>query len=991
MRRFFKVLSAFLCMVCLCGTVPVSIGRPVSTQAVSEKIPYKQLGAFLPGEATAASGTFINHPVQIYDNSGMNGNDGITHRHSTDASKMWRSRSDAQLTALAPVIKLDIPNQLGLMFVWNYNAPGQTDAGLKDVTVSYSADNVSWTDLGSFTLAKASGESAVKATNLNGSGAPIDFGGVYAQYVRITPAASGGNWGGDSYGLSEVKIYEFKAEAQPGAYIKASPFGASSTSFFRALESQHMLTDGSGLNMPKSSRALHDTNPAHMWSGTGTSLIFNLYGRYPLSDMYIWNYNDPVNLSYGVKEITVDYSSDPTGSWTKLGDYTVAMASGSTGEAASARISFNDKKAQLVRITIKNNHGGSSNGLSAVRFYCGAGDYSEPAHEWSSVINTYDGTFGADGIFSASMSGNEYSKSLDQRTADEKTWFVFSDTDVLPSGRSVNEVDRTSPGFEMPNNTFAVFTGNDAFDGELERFYRQGSSGQQYHLRPSDTSNGARWWLGDTIIHDGRVYLTPHRVENYSGGMGFQHTGGTLISFDINSETGITDFAGGLTEHSGDKNPYMTYFQGNTDILLNAGFFANTAAAGAPNPDGYIYNYGNYNQNGRFLTVARVPADQFEDLSAYRYYDGSNWVTGIENSMKGPANVSPELSVTPVTFGENAGKYMLLYQHNTQSAQTAVRFSDNPWGPWSEAQVVHYTVEPFYMSQIYDRNTPNMDGHPYCYNAKAHPALSKAGELIFSYNMNYMGGNGHDGHLKNIDNYHPRFLRYSTTENIASPDNGGIGIPDVNVRVTSVTFDKTAVTLLVGGTETINATVLPGDADNKKLTWVSSDASVAIVTSGGAVTAIGLGTATITAIAQDGSGKSAACEVTVTEGVAVISITLDESVFTIEAGSSRTLSATVLPANATDREIRWRTSDATVATVDANGKVTGKKAGDVVIRAEARDGSGTYAECIVFVTQPQTSGGCGGAGIAGGISMLGALFMFTAAALKIKQPKKEIR
>jgi hypothetical protein len=969
-------MSVLICAACVFGGATAARNGTAFAAADAEKIPYKRLGAFLPGEATAANGSFVTHPISIYDNSGMNGNDGITHKHGNDSAKMWRSRSDAQISALSPVIELDSPNQLGLMFIWNYNAAGQTDAGIKNATVSYSADNQNWTDLGAFVFARASGEAGIKATNLQNGGLPVDFGGAYARYVRITPAATDGNWGGGGYGLSEVKIYEFKVEAKPGAYIKAVPFGASATAFFRAVDGQSALTNGSGLDSPKASRALHDNDPAHMWDGTGNSLMFYLYGRYPLSDMYIWNYNAPGSLNYGAKDVTVEYSSDPTGAWVKLGDYTVAMSSGGAGEGASAKITFGNKKAQIVRITVKNNYGGARNGLAAVRFYCGTGDYYEPAHEWSSVASTYDGLFGADGIFTAAMGGDDYAKTLDQRAADEKTWFVFSDTDVLPSGKTVDEVNRTATGFEMPNNTFAVFTGNDAFDGEMTRYFKRGSSGSQYTVAPVDTSNGARWWLGDTIVQGGKVYLTPHRVENYSGGMGFQQTGGTLISFGIDADTGITDFGGGYTSYDDDKNPYMTYFQGTTDILMNAGIFANTAEAGAPDPDGYIYNYGNFNQNGRFLAVARVPAAQFEDLSAYRYYNGGSWVTGIQNSEKGPANVSPELSVTPVAFGENAGKYMLLYQHNTQSAQTAVRFADNPWGPWGEAQVIHYTVEPFYMRQIYDANYPGLDGNPYCYNAKAHPALSKAGEMIFSYNMNYMGGdNGgmHAGHLKNIDNYNPRFLRHSATGTAAVSDNGGFGTE--GIKADSVTLDASALTLTVGGAETLTATVRPDGAYNKELTWTSSDTAVAVVNAG-TVTAVAAGTAVIAATARDGSGARAECAVTVVDGVQIASITLDKTAVSIKAGGTETLAATVDPGNATVQDLRWRTSDPLIATVDADGKITAKKVGEAVIRAEARDGSGVAAECVVFVTEA-AGGGCGkGAGAIGlgAVTVLAALY-----------------
>ena len=80
--------------------------------------------------------------------------------------------------------------------------------------------------------------------------------------------------------------------------------------------------------------------------------------------------------------------------------------------------------------------------------------------------------------------------------------------------------------------------------------------------------------------------------------------------------------------------------------------------------------------------------------------------------------------------------------------------------------------------------------------------------------------------------------------------------------VTSVTLDKTSLTLDVGGSDTLTATVKPDNATNKAVTWSTSNKNVATVNNG-VVTAVGAGTATITAAASDGSGKTATCEVTV--------------------------------------------------------------------------------------------------------------------------------
>ena len=84
-----------------------------------------------------------------------------------------------------------------------------------------------------------------------------------------------------------------------------------------------------------------------------------------------------------------------------------------------------------------------------------------------------------------------------------------------------------------------------------------------------------------------------------------------------------------------------------------------------------------------------------------------------------------------------------------------------------------------------------------------------------------------------------------------------------NVPVTSVTLDKTSLTLDVGGSDTLAVTVKPDNATNKAVTWSSSNENVATVDQNGNVKAVGAGKATITATTADGSGVSATCTVTV--------------------------------------------------------------------------------------------------------------------------------
>jgi uncharacterized protein YjdB len=88
--------------------------------------------------------------------------------------------------------------------------------------------------------------------------------------------------------------------------------------------------------------------------------------------------------------------------------------------------------------------------------------------------------------------------------------------------------------------------------------------------------------------------------------------------------------------------------------------------------------------------------------------------------------------------------------------------------------------------------------------------------------------------------------------------------PDISstVAVTGVTLDKSSITLLTSATEQLTATVEPGNADNKNVSWASDDEAVAEVDSSGLVTGVGVGTTIVRVTTEDG-GKIDECSVTV--------------------------------------------------------------------------------------------------------------------------------
>lgn len=149
------------------------------------------------------------------------------------------------------------------------------------------------------------------------------------------------------------------------------------------------------------------------------------------------------------------------------------------------------------------------------------------------------------------------------------------------------------------------------------------------------------------------------------------------------------------------------------------------------------------------------------------------------------------------------------------------------------------------------------------------------------------------------------------------------------VSVTEISLNKTTLELTAEGSETLTATVKPENATDKTVVWASSDKAIATVDANGKVVAVKEGTATITVTAQDG-GKKAECKVTVKAKPVEISVSLDKTEAAMKVGETLTLTAKVTPEG---KNVTWKSSDESKATVDANGKVTAKAEGSVDITA----------------------------------------------------------
>lgn len=171
----------------------------------------------------------------------------------------------------------------------------------------------------------------------------------------------------------------------------------------------------------------------------------------------------------------------------------------------------------------------------------------------------------------------------------------------------------------------------------------------------------------------------------------------------------------------------------------------------------------------------------------------------------------------------------------------------------------------------------------------------------------------------------------------------------VKQAVTAVSMES-AVKLNENSTKRLTAKAVPNTASNARLSFKSSNASVAAVSSNGVITAKSKGSCVITATATDGSGKSAKCRVTVVRPVT--NVKLNAHTISWNVGKKAHFRPTVTPTTASNISVKYTSSNTRVATVDSNGLLTAVGKGTCTVTCTAADGSGKKDTCKVTVKQP---------------------------------------
>ena len=198
----------------------------------------------------------------------------------------------------------------------------------------------------------------------------------------------------------------------------------------------------------------------------------------------------------------------------------------------------------------------------------------------------------------------------------------------------------------------------------------------------------------------------------------------------------------------------------------------------------------------------------------------------------------------------------------------------------------------------------------------------------------------------NAFSYPKKMTMYGPSDCYAQTYASGKGIKYVtqDIHATSVSLDITEKTAERYDDFQLTATIAPLNFTDA-VVWTSSNEEVATVSDTGYVEICGVGTAVITVTAGN---VKAACKITVPQLIDWIEF--DEDEIELKAGQTYQLKPYISPSDATNKKLKYTSSDTKVAEVSASGLVTAKSEGEAKIRAAATDGSDEYAVCYVTVT-----------------------------------------
>ena len=175
-------------------------------------------------------------------------------------------------------------------------------------------------------------------------------------------------------------------------------------------------------------------------------------------------------------------------------------------------------------------------------------------------------------------------------------------------------------------------------------------------------------------------------------------------------------------------------------------------------------------------------------------------------------------------------------------------------------------------------------------------------------------------------------------------------VKEKTVAVSGVKLNQEEIQLEVGDSQTLKASISPNNASNQNVTWTSSNENVVTVENG-TITAIGIGNATITVTTQDGKKQAKATVIVKEKTIPTTGIEVSNNKVSLKIGESSAVTVTVLPQNATNKEVTWSNSKPNVATIK-NGQITAISEGTTTITVTTKDGNHSASITVTVIAEP---------------------------------------
>jgi hypothetical protein len=359
-----------------------------------------------------------------------------------------------------------------------------------------------------------------------------------------------------------------------------------------------------------------------------------------------------------------------------------------------------------------------------VQIYCteilladGAEFTCEPAIDWTALVDRTYGWIAGDGIYSFNI--EEANPAVKKENKKNKIAFSFADSiigSVNPDGSYKNDL-------VMINHCFATLDSDTTHHAKpkLVFHYNTNSRGQPSNLFDR------QYWLNDSIAINSVLYTTGVVVDVKT----WTTEGIWLLSIPIRDNQLV------FSEYK-TKPVELIHRTNGYEVLFGIAICEH---------GNNIYVYGFRNKTSeilytRQLLVAVTDRNNYGNIETWKFWTGKKWSSSIADCNTSEAalthGISNEISVTKMVGGKFDGKFILVYTEGCIGEKLNFAVSDSPFIPFTETTTFYNCPEP----KLFDDEVKKKYGtnaHVITYNAKAHPLLSRHGELIVSYNLNTWG------------------------------------------------------------------------------------------------------------------------------------------------------------------------------------------------------------------------------------------------------------